>query len=67
MKGAEYYKQIDNVLKEYEEGKHYHTRDIDWACNRIAWCTQWRKITREQTDELANRATAILDNNLFIK
>lgn len=61
-----YYKEIDKVLREYEEYKPYHTRDIDWACNRIAWCWKWRKITKEQMEKLADRATAILDENLFV-
>ena len=62
----DYYKEIDKVLTEYEEHKPYHTRDIDWACNRIAWCYKWKKITQKQMEELANRATAILDENLFV-
>ena len=62
-----YYQEIDKILKEYEEYKPWHTRDIDWACNRIAWCYQWRKITKEQMEELADRATAIFDKNLFVK
>lgn len=63
----DYYKEIDKVLTEYEEYKSYHTRNIDWACNRIAWCYKWKKITKEQMQELADRATAILDKNLFVE
>lgn len=63
----DYYKEIDKVLTEYEEYKPCHIRDIDWACNRIAWCYKWKKITKEQMQELADRATAILDKNLFVK
>ena len=55
-----YYEEINKVLTEYEENKPYHTRDIDWACDRIAWCFHWRKITLDQMEELADRATAIL-------
>lgn len=34
----DYYKEIATVLSEYENYKPYHTKDIDWACNRIDWC-----------------------------
>lgn len=61
-----YYEEINKVLKEYEEYKPYHIRNIDWACNRIAWAWKWRKITKEQMEELADRATAIFDENLFV-
>lgn len=59
-----FYKEIDVALKSYEEFKPYHTRDIDWICNRISWCWKWRKITQKQMEELAMRATNILEGNL---
>ena len=62
-----YYAEIDKVLKEYENYKPYHTRNIDWACNRIGWCWKWKKITKEEMEELADRATAIFEENLFVK
>jgi len=55
-----YYNQINEVLISYEEHKSYHTKNISWACNRIDWCWKWRKITEDQMNELADRATAIL-------
>ena len=61
----DYYKEIDTVLKDYENFRNYHTRDIDWACDKIAWCAQWKKLPSKQIDELADRATAILDNITF--
>ena len=61
-----YYEEIDKVLKEYENYKPYHTRNIDWACNRIDWCWKWKKITKEEMEELADRATAIFEENLFV-
>ena len=61
-----YYNQIDEVLKSYENNAPYHTRNMDWAANRIAWCWKWKKITKEQMVKLADRATAIFDNNLFV-
>ena len=40
-----YYNEIDRVLKEYENGKSWHTKSIDWVINRIEWCWKWKKIT----------------------
>jgi len=60
-----YYKEIDKVLKSYEKYKPYHDRDIDWAANRIDWCWKWRKITKEQMEELADRATKIFEGGGF--
>lgn len=64
-KVRDYYKEIDDVLIEYENYKPWHTRNIDWACDRIEWCWKWKKITREQMEELTNRAIAIYGENLF--
>ena len=66
MKNKNYYEEINEVLKSYEDGKSYHTKNMDWAANRIVWAWKWRKITKEEMEELADRATAIFDNNLFI-
>lgn len=62
-----YYAEIDKVLTEYEENKPYHSRGMDWAANRIAWCWHWKKITKDQMEELADRATAIFNENLFVE
>ena len=66
MKNKNYYEEINEVLKSYEDGKPYHTKNMDWVANRIVWAWKWRKITKEEMEELADRATAIFDNNLFI-
>jgi hypothetical protein len=65
-KTRNYYKEIDDVLIEYENYKPWHTRNIDWACDRIEWCWKWKKITREQMEELTDRAIAIYGENLFV-
>lgn len=65
-KVRDYYKEIDDVLTEYENYKPWHTRNIDWACDRIEWCWKWKKITREQMEELTDRAIAIYGENLFV-
>ena len=57
----DYYNEIDTVLTEYENYKIWHTKSIEWATNRIDWCWKWKKITKEQMEELADRATAIFN------
>lgn len=59
----DYYNEIDKVLIEYEECKNWHTKNINWAADRICWCWKWKKITKEQMEELADRVTAIFDVN----
>lgn len=63
-KERDYYKEIDNALRSYEEYKSYHMKNIDWICNRIDWCWKFRKITKDQMEELSDRACNILDNGL---
>ena len=57
----DFYKEIDTALKSYENFKPCHERDIDWIYHRIDWCWKWKKITKSQMEELAIRATKILD------
>ena len=56
-----YYKEIDDALKSYEEYKPYHVRDIEWIANRIDWCWKFRHITEKQMEELAGRACKIIN------
>ena len=56
-----YYKEIDEALKTYEEFKPWHTKDIDWICNRIDWCWKFHHITNEQRADFSERACKILD------
>lgn len=58
-----FYKEIDVALRSYETYKPYHTRNIDWICDRITWCWKWKKITAAQKDELCERAINILGRN----
>lgn len=60
-----YYNEIDVVLKSYENYAPYHDKDMSWVANRIDWCWKWRKITREQMEELADRATKIFREGEF--
>ena len=57
----DYYKEIDNAIKEYEDYKPYTRHGIDWITNRIDWCWKFRKITESQMEELANRITDVMD------
>ena len=60
-KQRDYYKEIDEALISYENNKPYHTRNIDWICNRIDWCWKFKHITEKQIEELANRACKVLE------
>lgn len=59
----DYYGEIDKGLREYEEHRSYHHWSMDWFANRIEWCWKWRKITKEQMEELAGRASAIFEGD----
>lgn len=58
-----FYDEIDKALQSYEAYKPYHTRNIEWISNRISWCWKWRKITREQMEELCDRVIKVLEGN----
>lgn len=60
-KQKDYYKEIDEVLKRYEEYKPYYDKNIDWAVNKIDWCWKWRKITEDQMEELTDRVIKIFN------
>ena len=57
-----YYKEIDKELKSYEENEPYHAKTITWICDRIDWAWKWRKITKEEMEELTNRVCICLMN-----
>ena len=59
------YEKIDRVLSQYERHK-YCERSIDSICDYISWAWKWRKITKEQMEECADRACAILDEQVQI-
>lgn len=58
-----YYKEIDEALKRYEEYKPYHVKSMEWIANRIDWCWKWKKITKEQMTNLADRVCYYYKNN----
>lgn len=57
----DYYKEIDRALRQHEEYHPYHTHSMYWISDQIDWCWKWRKISKEQMEELAMRATAIFE------
>ena len=59
-----FYEEINKALQSYETFKPYHIKSIDWICNRITWCWKWKKITKEQMEELCDRVTKIMEDRL---
>ena len=59
----DYYAEIDKCLSRHEQGK-FTTHSMEWCTDRVAWCWKWRKITKEQMNNLADRICNIYDNNL---
>ena len=57
----EYYNQINEALLPYEQYKPYHTKSIDWICDRIDWCYKWRKISRNEMEELTDRICRVME------
>lgn len=60
----EWFTQIDEALKSYEDYKPYHQYSIEWITDRIAWCYKWKKITKEQMETLANRVVIFLEGQV---
>ena len=64
MRKNNYYKELDEALKSYEEYKRWHEKSFDWICDRIDWCWKWRKITEEQMEELTGRVVKYLKKEI---
>jgi hypothetical protein len=58
-----FYDEIDKALQSYEDYKPYHTRKIEWISDRICWCWKWKKITKEQMEELCDRVIKVLEGD----
>ena len=58
-----YYEEINKELTSFEEGKEYHLKTMEWISDRICWCWKWRKITKEQMEELADRVVEYYKNH----
>lgn len=62
MKARNYYEEINTALISYEEFKPYHTKSLEWIADRIDWCWRFRKITKAQMKELADRVVIVYQN-----
>ena len=54
------YQKIDKVLKQHENHK-YAERSLDSIADYIAWAWKWRKITKEEMENAADRVCALYD------
>ena len=61
-KNRDYYFEIDNAIKSYEEYKSWHDKEIAWMSDRICWCWKFKHITKEQMESLCDRVCNILNN-----
>ena len=57
------YEKIDRVLKQHENYK-YCERSLDSIADYIDWAWKWRKITREEMENAADRVCALYDREL---
>lgn len=57
----DFYKEIDEALKTYEEGKSWHHHDMAWITDKIDWCNKWKKLPEEQVNELCDRAISLFE------
>lgn len=60
-KEKNYYEEINKALLSYEDCKPWHDKTISWICDRIDWCWKWKKITREQMEELIDRICKVME------
>ncbi len=57
----DYYAEIDKAIQSYENHKPWHDKTTLWICDRITWAWKWKKINKNQMEELAERITKILE------
>ena len=57
------YQKIDRFLKQHENHK-YHEKSLDDIADYINWAWKWRKITREEMENAADRVCALYDAQL---
>jgi len=55
------YEKIDRWLKQHENFK-YTERTIDQIADYIDWAWKWRKISKEQMEETADRVCNLLED-----
>ena len=54
------YEKIDRALKQHENHK-YCERSLDSIADYINWAWKWRKITKAEMEETADRVCALYD------
>ena len=54
------YEKIDRALKQHENHK-YAERSLDSIADYINWAWKWRKITKAEMEETADRVCALYD------
>lgn len=59
------YEKIDRALKQHENHK-YCERSLDSIADYIDWAWKWRKITREEMEDAADRVVALLEGKINI-
>ena len=57
------YEKIDRALKQHENHK-YAERSLDSIADYINWAWKWRKITKAEMEETADRVCALYDIEL---
>lgn len=56
----DWYSKLNKALESYENHKPWHDKSVEWICDRIDWCWKWKKITKDQMEELADRAVKVI-------
>lgn len=59
----DFYSEINRSLTAIENGK-YSQHSLDWCADRVDWCWKWKKITRSQMEELADRVSSCYDADI---
>lgn len=58
----DFYTELDQSIKCYEEFKPYHLLTIDQITDKIDWCWKFRKITEEQLQDLTDRIIKVMED-----
>lgn len=59
------YEKIDRALQDHEKGR-YAPRSLDSIADYINWAWKWKKITREEMENAADRVCALYDAELVL-
>ncbi len=59
------YEKIDKVIKQHEKNKPCE-RSLDSIADYIDWAWKWRKITKEEMENAADRVCALYERGVNI-